>query len=229
MNLPLVLISGLLSNEKLWKHQVESLRDRVPAIHVISPAQNTAEKMVEEILAVAPAKFALAGHSMGGWLCLEVMWRAPEKVQKLCLLNTTARDDSPEKRETRQQMIARANEGHFSDIVEQIATKFVFNLEVKQSVVQMFLEVGRETFINQQMAMLGRQECMSLLSKIDCPTLVIHAVEDRNFSLSEHEELVACIPKAELALVQKSGHMSPLENPEGVASLLKQWLLTGNL
>ena len=66
---PLVLVSGLLSNEYLWCHQVTHLRERTQ-VHIVSPAQNSAEKMVRAVLEEAPQKFALAGHSMGGWLCL---------------------------------------------------------------------------------------------------------------------------------------------------------------
>lgn len=92
----LVLISGLLSNESLWHHQIRHLSD-IASIQVISPSQDTPKKMIQAILDQAPPIFALAGHSMGGWLSLEVMRAEPSRVSRLCLLNTTARDDSEEK------------------------------------------------------------------------------------------------------------------------------------
>jgi pimeloyl-ACP methyl ester carboxylesterase len=183
MKLPLVLLSGLLSNDTLWRHQIEHLSD-IAEVQVISTSQSTPEAMVQEILNKAPKKFALAGHSMGGWLCLEVMKTAPERVTKLCLINTTARMDSSEKRERRLQMIHEP----FEVVVHQLVNAFTYNKGSKPIVEKMFYEVGREGFIRQEHAMLIRRE--TDLRDIHCPTLVIHAAQDKIFSLQEHEELV---------------------------------------
>jgi pimeloyl-ACP methyl ester carboxylesterase len=223
MKPPLVLLSGLLSNKTLWQHQVRHLSD-VASIQVISPSQDTPKKMIQAILDKAPSKFALAGHSMGGWLCLEIMRAAPSRVSRLCLLNTTAREDSEEKRLARQQMILKAENGQFPEVVKELVEKLVFNPLVKKEVEKMFLEVGQEAFIHQEKAMLARNECQSILPTIKCPVLVIHAAEDKNFALEEHEELVDQIPHAKLAIIEKSGHMSPMEAPQVVTELLRSWI-----
>ncbi|MBS0616272.1 MAG: alpha/beta hydrolase [Verrucomicrobia bacterium] len=221
---PLVLVSGLLSSDTLWEHQVRHLRDVTSSIQVVSPIQNTPELMVQEILGKAPPVFALAGHSMGGWLCLEIMRTAPSRVSKLCLVNTTARDDSKEKKENRQKMILQAKEGRFSNVVKELVGKLVLNAAVKKDVEKMFLEVGKEALISQEEAMLMRKETLPILPGIACPTLVIHAAQDKNFSFEEHEELVERIPHAKLAIVEDSGHMSPLEMPQAITALLRCWL-----
>ncbi len=87
----------------------------------------------------------------------------------------------------------------------------------------MFLEVGKEAFIHQEKAMLARHESQSILPTIQCPVLVIHATQDKNFSQEEHEELAHQIPNAKLAIVEKSGHMSPMEAPQAIADLLRSW------
>lgn len=224
MKKPLVLLSGLSSNKILWQHQFCHLSD-IASVQIISAVEDTPEKMVEAILDRVPPKFALAGHSMGGWLCLELMRVASARVTELCLINTTARMDSKEKIIRRKEMIERAKVGQFQKIAEGMTEHFVFNPLVKNDVKKMFLEVGAEVFINQQEAMLRRKESESILATIACPTLVIHAVEDKNFSLEEHEELVNKIPNAELAIVENSGHMSPMENPEAITILLRNWLI----
>ncbi len=223
MSIPLVLLSGLLSNQALWRHQISQLND-IASIQVISPSQSTPEEMVQGILDRAPAQFALAGHSMGGWLCLEVMRSAPARVSRLCLLNTTARCDSEEKKGRRKKLIERVRAGQFREVVGEIVEKFVFNARAKGDVEKMFLEVGEEAFIHQQLAMLARKECISILSTITCPTLVVHAAQDQNFSLEEHQELVDRILNARLAIVEGSGHMSPMERPEAVTDLFRSWL-----
>ncbi len=220
---PLVLISGLLSNHTVWKHQLHHLK-QLTSIHIVSPRENTPENMVQEVLRQAPPRFAMAGHSMGGWLCLEIMRLAPHRVVKLCLLNTTARSDSDEKKAKRKEMITRAQQGCFHEIVDEITSCFVHVADVKEDVKNMFLQVGKDVFIQQEESMIRRQESLSILPTIDCPTLVIHAAQDNNFSLVEHEDLVAQIARATLAVVEDAGHMSPMEMPQAVTALLRYWL-----
>lgn len=219
----LVLISGLLSDQRVWQHQSRHLDD-IASIHIVSPSQETPEKMVQEILDRAPPQFALAGHSMGGWLALEVMRTAPERVSQLCLLNTTSRGDSKEKLMKRQQMIHRAEQGEFSQIIQELSGFFVFNESVKEGVRQMFLSVGAEAFIRQEKAMLIRKESLSILPKIACPTLVIHASQNKIFSFEEHQELTSQIPQARCAVIEDTGHMSPMESPQAVTAFLRYWL-----
>lgn len=223
MKYPLVLLSGLLSNDSLWQHQAHHLSD-IASIQIISASENTPEKMIQGILDKAPSKFALAGHSMGGWLALEVMRAAPSRVSKLCLLSITARIDSEEKRARRQEMIQKAENGEFLEIIKECVEKFVYNPLVKKNVEKMFLAVGKEAFIHQEQAMLARKECLSILPTIRCPTLVIYASRDKVFSLEEHQELVSQIQNAKLAIVEEAGHMSPMEKPEAITALLKFWL-----
>lgn len=223
MKIPLVLLSGLLSNKSLWHHQTGHLSD-IADIRIISPSQDTPKKMVQAILDEAPPKFALAGHSMGGWLCLEVMKRAPSRISRLCLLNTTSRIDSEEKRIRRQKMILKAERGEFLEVVKELVENLVFSSFVKSDVEKMFLDVGKEAFIHQEKSMIIRNESQSILSKIACPTLVIHSAQDKVFSLEEHQELVNQIQNAKLAIVEDSGHMSPIEMPQAITALLRFWL-----
>ncbi len=223
MKPPLVLLSGLLSNNALWHHQAHDLSE-IASVQIISSTQNTPEAMIQTVLETAPPTFALAGHSMGGWLCLEVIRRAPSRVSRLCLLNTTARSDSEEKRKKRLEMIQRAKQGKFKELVEEIIEHFVFNPSVKNDEKKMCLEVGPATFIAQEEAMGLRQECLSILPMISCPTLVVHAAKDRVFSLEEQRELSDRVQKGILAIVENSGHMSPMEAPQEITDLLRSWL-----
>lgn len=223
MKKALVLLPGLLSNERIWAHVAAHLSD-CAEIYILPSVDNSREKMVRSILERAPPTFALAGHSMGGWLCFEILRAAPERVERLCLLNTTARADSEEKRRKRHAMIERVRKGEFCNVVEELVEFFVFQPEAKEGVRKMFLEVGEKTFIAQEEAMLQKEEVLSLLPRIVCPTWVIHAAEDRNFSLEEQEEIMEKIPHAKLAVVEEAGHMSPLETPQAITALLRLWL-----
>jgi pimeloyl-ACP methyl ester carboxylesterase len=96
---PLLLFPGHLCDERLWNHQVTDLADVADARVLVFRRQDSFAAMASEMLADAPARFAVAGHSMGGYLAFELMRRAPERVTKLALLDTTARADPPERRQ----------------------------------------------------------------------------------------------------------------------------------
>lgn len=224
MKVPLILVSGLLCDESVWAHQIKNLSD-LAVIKVVCPNQDRPQKMVEEILSQSPDRFALAGHSMGGWLALEVMRRAPEKVTHLCLLNTTAKPDTPIKKAKRQEMIQRVENGQFSDIVEELVNNFVFNADLKSKVKMMLQKSGEHAFIREERSMLLRAECLSILPTIHCPTLVIHADKDKVFTLEDHQELASNIPNANLSILENCGHMSPMEKPEELTSLLRSWFI----
>lgn len=207
----------------MWQYAIDHLKDAAE-VTVSSPTYNTPQKMVESIIDSAPPYFALAGHSMGGWLCQEVMRRAPERVMKLCLMNTTARCDTEEKKRSRQNMIKRVMDGEFEQVSQELSEKFVMNSQLRGEMIKMFHEVGKEAFICQEQSMLERSETESVLKEIHCPTLIIHAAQDQVFSYEEHIEMAEKISGSKVAVVEDSGHMSPMEQPQAVTALLRFWL-----
>lgn len=222
--IPLILLTGLLSDQRVFEYQVDKLKELADIIVIESTATNTSNAMVEKILHLAPNYFALAGHSMGGWLALKITKMAPEKVMKLCLLNTTAREDNNEDKANRQSMITRTRHGEFQQVANEIADRFVFNQNIKKDVLSMFLQKGGETLIKQGQAMLGREDLKEHLKTITCPTLIIHASEDKRFNLEAHQEIVNSILNAKLAIIEDCGHMSPMESPQAVTTLMRYWL-----
>src|SRR3712207_5293231 len=99
--LPLILIPGLLSTAALWDRMRGHLPPTWP-VQALGPLDQPAIRdMAEAILSDAPPTFALCGHSMGGYVCLELIRRAPERVRALVLVNTSARPDTPEQRQAR--------------------------------------------------------------------------------------------------------------------------------
>ena len=222
--IPLVLVPGLLSNQKVFQYQIKELSNLANILVVELNDVDSPVAMVEKILWLAPERFALAGHSIGGWVALRLMKIAPEKVMKLCLLNTSARGIDSEELISRQMVLTRVKNGEFQQIANEIANKFTFNTAVKKDVLTMFLQVGQQALINQTRAMMIREDLRDILPTIHCPTLVIHAAEDKRFSLAMHEEIVNNISNSKLTIVDDCGHMSPMESPVTVTSLIRYWL-----
>lgn len=124
MNKPtLILIPGLVCDRTVWEKQIEAFSAQY---HIIIPDLSTAktpEAMVAAVLMSAPESFAMAGHSMGGWVALEVMRASRERVSKLALLNTTAASDTKEKAQARLDLIALYHAGERDVIVQRCNTK----------------------------------------------------------------------------------------------------------
>ncbi|WP_347252144.1 alpha/beta hydrolase [Legionella sp.] len=220
----LILLPGVLSNHRVWTHQATHLNEQLCCQVIPLTDHDNMEDLLQMVLASVAGNFILAGHSMGGWLALELARAAPERILKLCLLNTSAKEDPPEKYKDRLAMIAAVKQGQFQNVAENIAERYVHNKQVKQDVLSMFLNVGEEAFVNQEKALLTRRETVSILPQLTMPTMIIHAQKDKVFSLSSHLELQKKMPNAKLAIVDDCGHMSPMEAPQAITSLMRYWI-----
>lgn len=220
----LLLLPGLLCDAAIWLNQVNELSDVANIIIPDLTHADTPEKMVAYALKQAPDQFALAGHSMGGWVALEIMKTAPNRVTKLCLANTTAKPDSPAKATARQQMIMQAENGEYDAIIRSLANAFVYRKEYLPPVTAM-LSRNQDALIPQECAMLARKDCLSILNKITCPTLIIHAEQDAVFNLDDSQQLANTIPNAILAIIKQAGHMSLIEQPEEFNAHMRNWLI----
>jgi len=84
----LILVPGVLCDGTVWAHQAGALRT-LAEVHIAELAQrDSLGAMADALIAVAPARFAIAGHSMGGRVALEVVRRVPHRIQGLALLDT---------------------------------------------------------------------------------------------------------------------------------------------
>jgi pimeloyl-ACP methyl ester carboxylesterase len=196
---PLMLVPGLLCDERLWWHQAEYLREIVePVVADVTRGASVSE-MAHAVLEGAPAEhFALAGLSMGGYVALEIMRVAPERVRRLALLDTTARADTPEQTEGRRQLMGLAREGRFREVPRRLLPKIVHpnRLEDERlvsTVIAMAEAVGAEAFVRQERAIIGRPDSRGDLAGISCPTLVLCGREDALMPVHLHEEMASLI------------------------------------
>ena len=161
--LPMVLVPGLLCTARLYAEQVPVLWRFGPVMIADHRRDDTAAAIAARILAAAPPRFALAGLSMGGYLALEVMRQAPDRVARLALLDTNARGDTPEISERRRRQIELAQNGRLGEIVDQQLPLFVHrdrrgDTSLIEIVRVMAEETGVEAFVRQQRALIGRAE-----------------------------------------------------------------------
>lgn len=229
MPTPLIFLPGLLCDAALWAHQTEHLKD-IGATSVADLTQHdSVHAMAAHVLKEAPDKFALAGLSMGGYVAQEIMRQAPQRVLKLALVDTSARADTPEQHEKRKGLIALAKTGKFKGVTPKLLPLLVSPEHLKNpvlcdTVLQMAERVGRDAFVRQQTAIMGRPDSRSDLGKITCPTLVIVGREDALTPPEHAAEIAAGIKGAHHVTVDQCGHLAPLEQPQATTALLRLWL-----
>ncbi len=227
MSEPLILVPGLLCDERLFAPQLPALAARTAVSVAQTRLDDSLGAMAERLLAAAPERFALAGLSMGGYVCFEVVRRAPDRVTRLALLDTQARADTTEAAQRRRDLVALAERGEFLGVAPRLLPLFLHpdHLERLGPVVTaMAAAVGKEAFLRQQRAILERPDSRPLLASIRCPTLVLCGRQDRLTPPSLHEEMAAAIPEATLVVLPNCGHLAPLERPEAVTAQLLAWL-----
>ena len=226
---PLALLPGLLTDRALWAHQIEALADLADSRVADFTTQGSIVGMARSVLDMMPARFALAGLSMGGYVALEVLRQAPERVGLLALLDTKARLDSPARAAARKAFIAQARTGAFKGVSRWALEMYVHPDRVADAglvdaVLAMTARVGRDAFLSQQAAIMDRPDSLPGLPKIACPTLVLCGRQDGPTPVECHEEIAAAIPGAKLTVIEDCGHLSPMERPEEVSAALRAWL-----
>src|SRR5712692_6502650 len=120
-----VLIPGLLCTPRLYAEQLPALWRCGPVMIADHTRDDAMAAIAARILGTAPARFALVGLSMGGYIAFEIMRQAPDRVAKLALINTQARADTPEAAERRRAQIAAVEAGGFSNGIEAMYPGFV--------------------------------------------------------------------------------------------------------
>lgn len=228
-NTSLILLPAFMSTHTLWRPQIEALADIAEIDVVELTPYDSVTKMTEAVLDQAPDRFALAGLSLGGFTAFEIVRRAPERVVRLALVSTTARNDSPERLATRKPQIEAVQSGRFDEVVEGFlnvlqSPAHPWSPEVLDTVRQMVHEAGPECFLRQQNAMINRVDRRDSLAAISCPTIVVHGRDDQSWPLENGEELARLIPGARLSVIENCGHFPTLDRPTETTEALRAWL-----
>lgn len=231
----LLLLPGLLCDETVWAAQRASLAAIADCRVPVYGALDTIEAMADQVLATAPAGgFALAGHSMGGRVALEVVRRAPERVLRLALLDTgfqalPAGEAGEKERAGRYQLLALARSQGMRAMGAQWARGMVHPERagdaVFEDILRMIAGNTLAMFESQIRALLSRPDATALLPLIGCPALLLCGRDDAWSPLARHEEMHAAIPGSRLEIIERSGHMTTMERPRAVSLALQAWLV----
>lgn len=225
----LVLLPGLLCDASIWTAQRRELSKHV---EILIPDYRSATRLTEMAaitLDLVDGPIAVAAHSMGARVALE-MWReAPERITRLALLDFwvgPVADGEHAKRKLLTDM--SANDG-----IEAVAKIWVASMvhpdrvndkPLIDQLRDMVCKYTPEQHAGQVQALLNRVDLSSLLPTITVPTLIAVGREDPWRTVEQHRQMANAIRGARLEVIDDCGHMSPAERPQVVTELLEEWL-----
>jgi pimeloyl-ACP methyl ester carboxylesterase len=229
-----LLVPGLLSDEALWASQVESLGD-LAEIRIANHGEvDSLGALAEDIIARAPARFAIAGHSMGGRIALEVARRAPERLIGFAILDSgyeaLAPGDAGEREAAaRRSMLALARRSGMRAMARTWLQGMVYpprltDAQLIEPIVDMFDRRTPNLYALQIQALLARPDAKSVFARIHCPSLVLCGREDASAPPSRHESMAKMLRQSTFGVIPQCGHMSPLERPRAVSEAFRSWI-----
>ncbi len=227
-----VMIGGVACDETLWDDQVAALAGIADCRPILSH-KDSIEAMAADILAQVQGRFALVGHSMGGYVALAIQRAAPERVERLALIGSGANVESAEQREARLALMALVREKGFEALIGKLVPAMVGpesrrNAPMMARLEAMVRRSGPDRFLREQAAVMHRPEALNGLSAIGVPVIVLSGKDDRIVSTRFSEQAAAHIAGADFFPLDHCGHIAPVERAAEVTRLLRDWLLPDN-
>ncbi|MEO0860839.1 MAG: alpha/beta fold hydrolase [Pseudomonadota bacterium] len=225
---PLVLLPGMMCDARLFGPQTVAFPDRAVMTAPIHRAE-TIGAMAQDVLDAAPARFALAGLSMGGIVAMEIMAQAPERVAGLCLMDTNPKAEHPEGAKRREPQIDKVRAGHLRHVMrDEMKPNYLADGPRQGAILDLCMAMaetlGPDVFIRQSRALQVRPDQQGVLRRIGCPTLILCGEEDSLCPLHRHTLMHDLVPGSTLTVVSGAGHLPTLEQPEAVIAALRNWL-----
>lgn len=225
---PLVLVPGMMCDARMWGGLPAALHPR-PVAHAIPDQADRIDRIAAAILADAPPSFALAGLSMGGIVAMEIVAQAPDRVQRLALLDTNPMAELPEVQARREPQIARALAGDLAAVIrDDMKPNYLAPGPDRQAILDlcmdMALSLGPEVFARQSRALRDRPDRQAALAAYRGPALVLMGAEDRLCPRDRHDLMHALMPQSRFVTIPGAAHLPPLERPMETCAALRRWL-----
>jgi len=224
----LVLLSGMLGDTSLWDDLAARLGDLVLPCPARIDLDDSVREMAATVLAQAPDRFGVLGHSLGAVVALEMMRQAPGRITSLALMNASARGPSDAQLTDWDRCRRRVLHGEFTQVVNELAMATLGrpgrdDEALLARTISMARTVGADGFLRQLSAQTTRPDSLVSVGRIEVPVLVVSGAADEVCPPALQQELAERCPPAELVSVA-GGHMLPLECPDAVAGHLRAWL-----
>jgi pimeloyl-ACP methyl ester carboxylesterase len=226
---PLLLIPGMMCDARLFAPQIAAISGtRFVACAPISEHEEV-NALANDVLDNAPPKFALAGLSMGGIVAMEMLRLAPDRIDRIALIDTNPLAESETVQARRLPQIKAVLDGRLAEIMrEEMKPNYLTDGprrgEVLDLCMDMALGLGPDVFVNQSRALMGRPDQSETLRGTSVPALVMCGRDDTLCPLSRHELMADLLCNSHFEVIENAGHLPTLEQPDATNAALIRWL-----
>ncbi len=234
MKKPLILVPGLLCDADVWAAQVAALSDTARTHVALHEEIDSLGGLAEAIIARAPPFFAIAGHSMGGRIALEVARRVPDRITGVALLDTgyealPAGETGEREAAGRYSLLAIARRDGMRAMARAWVQGMVHPARLQDQaliggILDMFERRTPQLFAMQIRALLTRPDASAVIGALSCPLLLLCGREDAWAPPARHSIMASMARHGKLSIIPECGHMSTLERPDEVSTALRAWL-----
>ncbi|WP_322012726.1 alpha/beta hydrolase [Paraburkholderia sp. J12] len=227
----IVLLPGTLCDNALWEPMLgarPALRAR--AIALSYAGARSAREAASALLPHLPARFAVLGFSLGGFVALELAHAAPERVAGLALVATNARPDLADNAARRRAAVATARERGLGNYVREklwaqyVAPSRLHDDALAAPILAMAARTGFGTFEAQTEIAISRADSLPRLAAMRMPSLIVSGRHDVINPADRQQELHAGLPGSVWRVCETAGHFVPLEAPAELANFVETWL-----
>ena len=226
---PVLFLPGMMCDARLFGPQLADLsRDRAVMVASIAGADDVGA-LAEAVLAAAPSRFALVGLSMGGIVAMEVARRAPGRVERMALMDTSHLPESDRAAALRRSQMEAVREGGLREVMaERLFPSYLAPGSERPDLLALVLDMaqafGPAAFERQARALMTRPDQAETLRGLSAPTLLLCGRHDALCPVARHEAMAALLPDARLSVVEEAGHLPTLEAPEITTRALRDFL-----
>ena len=224
-----------------WDHQVAVLSERYrclrPDVYGCGDSPPAPFVSLDEVAdAIDDAlrdrgvdRIATVGLSMGGYLAMALLRRHPERIRALVLADTRSGVDTEEARADRLAMADRVRRDGVEPIIESMTDRLLsprslLDAHISDPVRGRIRRCTPDGVAACQQAMAARPDSTALLASLTLPLLCICGADDAVTPPDEMQQMATRTPSARMAVIEQSGHLSNLEQPERFTALLRGFL-----
>ncbi|WP_170396954.1 alpha/beta fold hydrolase [Ruegeria arenilitoris] len=226
---PLVLLPGMMCDARLFQPQIAALSGSRPLMTFPLVTQDSVQEMAAEILSNAPSVFALAGLSMGGIVAMEVVREAPDRVERLALMDTNPLAEKPEVKARRGPQMKAVQAGQLRQVMrDEMKPNYLADGPHQGAILDlcmaMAVDLGPDVFLRQSRALMDRPDQTETLAVYTGPSLVMCGREDGLCPVERHQLMHDLLPNSTLQIIEEAGHLPTLEQPNDTTAALIRWL-----
>ena len=224
------MVPGMMCDERIFSPQIEALSQNLEVTIADISNFSSVRELASDVLKKAPKIFSLLGHSMGGIVAMEIYSQAPNRIEKLILMDTNPKAELDEVKLKREPQIREVNKGKLLEVMrDEMKPNYLAESENKRSVLNvcmdMALTLGPHVFINQSRALQSRLDQQNTIQSIKIPVLILCGSEDKLCPVERHEMMHNMITDSDLKIINNAGHMPTLEQPRETTEVIKEWLM----